>query len=129
MRTPTIDATASSPHTTPFAGTGITTSTPGGSLAWQVSLSNQGWARPLNARNLALTLVSATNEATVLPLAGTDLRQASPGEPLQWAGEVTLPATLAPGSYRVPPPQVESMYRPSWQALGSAPSSLVVRGR
>ncbi len=75
--------------------------TPGGSLAWQVSLSNQGWARPLNARNLALYLVSATNEATVLPLAGTDLRQASPGEPLQWAGEVTLPATLAPGSYRV----------------------------
>lgn len=75
--------------------------TPGGSLAWQVSLSNQGWARPLNARNLALTLVSATNEATVLPLAGTDLRQASPGEALQWSGEVTLPATLAPGSYRV----------------------------
>ena len=74
---------------------------PGGTLAWQVALSNQGWARPMNARSLVLTLVSATNVATVLPLAGTDLRQASPGEPLQWAGEVTLPATLAPGSYRV----------------------------
>ena len=65
--------------------------TPGGSLAWQVSLSNQGWARPLNARNLALTLVSATNEATVLPLAGTDLRQASPGEPLQWRARSPCP--------------------------------------
>lgn len=74
---------------------------PGGTLAWQVALSNQGWARPLNARSLALYLVSATNVATVLPLAGTDLRQASPGEPLQWSGEVTLPATLAPGSYSV----------------------------
>ena len=71
--------------------------TPGGSLAWQVSLSNQGWARPLNARNLALTLVSATNDDGAA-LAGTDLRQASPGEPLQWAGEVTLPATLAPAA-------------------------------
>lgn len=40
-----------------------------------------------------------------------------------------LARAVTPGHYRVPPPQVESMYRPSWQALGSAPSSLVVRGR
>ena len=40
-----------------------------------------------------------------------------------------LARAVTPGSYRVPPPQVESMYRPSWQALGSAPESLVVRGR
>ena len=40
-----------------------------------------------------------------------------------------LARAVTPGSYRVPPPQVESMYRPSWQALGTAPESLVVRGR
>lgn len=40
-----------------------------------------------------------------------------------------LARAVTPGSYRVPPPQVESMYRPSWQALGSAPQGMVVRGR
>lgn len=40
-----------------------------------------------------------------------------------------LARAVTPGSYRVPPPQVESMYRPSWQALGSAPASLVVEER
>ncbi|VXC82762.1 conserved hypothetical protein [Pseudomonas sp. 8Z] len=40
-----------------------------------------------------------------------------------------LARAVTPGSYRVPPPQVESMYRPNWQALGSAPQGMVVRGR
>ncbi|QLF93116.1 alpha-2-macroglobulin family protein [Pseudomonas sp. ABC1] len=40
-----------------------------------------------------------------------------------------LARAVTPGSYRVPPPHVESMYRPSWQALGSAPEGMVVRGR
>ncbi len=38
-----------------------------------------------------------------------------------------LARAVTPGSYRVPLPQVESMYRPSWQALGSAPAQMVVR--
>lgn len=74
---------------------------PGGALAWSVSLSNQGWARPLNPRTLVLLLVDVQGRATPLPLAGTDLRQAGPGQSLQWSGEVVLPATLPAGSYRV----------------------------
>lgn len=77
------------------------TSVPGGTLAWSVALANQGWARPLNPRSLALVLVNAQGQATPLPLAGTDLRQATPGEPLLWSGEVALPAALASGSYQV----------------------------
>ncbi|MDH1265035.1 alpha-2-macroglobulin [Pseudomonas sp. GD03944] len=40
-----------------------------------------------------------------------------------------LARAVTPGSYRVPPPQVESMYRPNWQALGSTPGRLVVKPR
>lgn len=40
-----------------------------------------------------------------------------------------LARAVTPGTYRVPPPQVESMYRPNWQALGEAPAEMVVKGR
>jgi hypothetical protein len=40
-----------------------------------------------------------------------------------------LARAVTPGVYRVPPPQVESMYRPNWQALGEAPAQLVVKGK
>src|SRR3990167_3523506 len=40
-----------------------------------------------------------------------------------------LARAVTPGSYRVPPPQVESMYRPNWQALGETPGHLVVEER
>ncbi|MND46744.1 hypothetical protein D3C80_376250 [compost metagenome] len=40
-----------------------------------------------------------------------------------------LARAVTPGTYRVPPPTVESMYRPNWQALGDAPEQLVVRGK
>ncbi|MGE8496481.1 MAG: alpha-2-macroglobulin family protein [Pseudomonas sp.] len=40
-----------------------------------------------------------------------------------------LARAVTPGSYRVPPPQVESMYRPNWQALGSTPGRMVVKPR
>ncbi|HEY0287796.1 MAG TPA: alpha-2-macroglobulin [Pseudomonas sp.] len=40
-----------------------------------------------------------------------------------------LARAVTPGTYRVPPPQVESMYRPNWQALGEAPPQLVVKGK
>ena len=74
---------------------------PGSLLAWRVALSNEGWARPMNARSLVLYLVRSDNTAIALPLPGTDLRQLGPRETLQWSGEVPLPATLTPGSYRV----------------------------
>ncbi|HLD65665.1 MAG TPA: alpha-2-macroglobulin family protein, partial [Pseudomonas sp.] len=38
-----------------------------------------------------------------------------------------LARAVTPGTYRVPPPQVESMYRPNWQALGEAPASMVIK--
>lgn len=72
-----------------------------GMLAWSVTLLNQGWARPLNERSLVLSLVDTQGQTTVLPLPGTDLRQAAPGEPLHLGGEVALPVTLAAGTYRV----------------------------
>jgi uncharacterized protein YfaS (alpha-2-macroglobulin family) len=40
-----------------------------------------------------------------------------------------LARAVTPGTYRVPPPQVESMYRPNWNAVGSAPGQLVVKGK
>lgn len=40
-----------------------------------------------------------------------------------------LARAVTPGTYKVPPPQVESMYRPSWQAVGATPSDLTVRPR
>lgn len=40
-----------------------------------------------------------------------------------------LARAVTPGRYRVPPPQVESMYRPQWQAVGKTADWLVVKGR
>lgn len=40
-----------------------------------------------------------------------------------------LARAVTPGTYRVPPPQVESMYRPAWNAIGVTPERLVVRER
>ena len=40
-----------------------------------------------------------------------------------------LARAVTPGTYRVPPPQVESMYRPNWQAVGDAPAQMVIKGR
>jgi uncharacterized protein YfaS (alpha-2-macroglobulin family) len=40
-----------------------------------------------------------------------------------------LARAVTPGTYRVPPAQVESMYRPGWQAVGDTPADLVVKPR
>jgi uncharacterized protein YfaS (alpha-2-macroglobulin family) len=40
-----------------------------------------------------------------------------------------LARAVTPGSYRVPPPQVESMYRPNWQAIGAAPERMRIKAR
>jgi uncharacterized protein YfaS (alpha-2-macroglobulin family) len=40
-----------------------------------------------------------------------------------------LARAVTPGTYHVPPPQVESMYRPNWQALGDTPQQMVVKGK
>lgn len=38
-----------------------------------------------------------------------------------------LARAVTPGSYRMPPPQVESMYVPEWRAVGATPEKLNVR--
>ncbi|MCO7516109.1 alpha-2-macroglobulin family protein [Pseudomonas guariconensis] len=40
-----------------------------------------------------------------------------------------LARAVTPGTYRVPPPQVESMYRPNLQAVGEGQGEVIVRGR
>ncbi|WP_300731155.1 alpha-2-macroglobulin [Pseudomonas sp.] len=40
-----------------------------------------------------------------------------------------LARAVTPGTYRVPPPQVESMYRPNWHAVGETPGQMVIKGR
>lgn len=40
-----------------------------------------------------------------------------------------LARAVTPGTYRIPPPQVESMYRPNLQAVGEGQGEMVVRGR
>ena len=40
-----------------------------------------------------------------------------------------LARAVTPGTYRVPPPQVESMYRPNWQAVGETVPEMVIKGR
>ena len=76
-----------------------TQGTAGQPFAWSISLSNTGWARPLNARQLVLRLTQGSTVHT-LPLNG-DLRTAGSGETLNWQGSVTLPAGMAPGVYAV----------------------------
>ncbi|WP_425929048.1 alpha-2-macroglobulin family protein [Pseudomonas sp. NyZ201] len=40
-----------------------------------------------------------------------------------------LARAVTPGSYRIPPAQVESMYRPDWQAVGESAGEMVIKGR
>lgn len=40
-----------------------------------------------------------------------------------------LARAVTPGSYQVPPPQVESMYRPNLQAVGASAAPMVIKGR
>jgi len=40
-----------------------------------------------------------------------------------------LARAVTPGIYQVPPPQVESMYRPNWQSIGKTPGKLSIRAQ
>mgnify|MGYP002738119778 CR=1 FL=1 len=74
----------------------------GRSLAWKVTLTNDGWARPMNSRPLVLRLRNdRTDTTTNLPLNGTDLRLATPGETMTISGTVTIPAELRQGQYKI----------------------------
>ncbi|MEU6716417.1 DUF4832 domain-containing protein [Nonomuraea sp. NPDC046802] len=90
-------------------GTYPATAVRGGPLPITVNLRNDGWAAPVNPRGLELVLRSSS--ATYrLPLTG-DPRKWLPGT-TTLSQTVTLPATMAPGSYTLllslPDPQLGS---------------------
>jgi len=50
-----------------------------------------------------------------------------PGGPV--AHLLYLARAVTPGTYLIPPPQVESMYRPDWHAIGKTPGTLTIHQR
>jgi len=48
-------------------------------------------------------------------------------EERSWTHLLYLARAVTPGIYQVPPPQVESMYRPNWQGIGKTPGKLSIR--
>lgn len=52
--------------------------------------------------------------------------EVGPGQPVQLA---YLVRAVTPGSYQLPPVQVQSMYRPDWQASHASPAGVHIRAR
>ena len=71
-----------------------------GSLKWALKLSNQGWARPLNPRDIVVRFTSADGSSKDVALENTNLRTLDAGERAQWEGTLTLPG-LSAGEYSV----------------------------
>ncbi|MDP9793233.1 hypothetical protein J2S43_001745 [Catenuloplanes nepalensis] len=91
-------------------GTYPQTATPGGALPVSLTVRNDGWAAPINPRGAELILrATSTGAVTRLPLAA-DPRRWAAGAGATVAETLTLPATLAPGSYELllglPDPQL-----------------------
>ena len=71
-----------------------------GSLKWALKLSNQGWARPLNPRDIVVRFTSADGSSKDVALENANLRTLDAGERAQWEGTLTLPG-LSAGEYSV----------------------------
>ena len=71
-----------------------------GSLKWALKLSNQGWARPLNTRDIVVRFTSADGSSKDVALENTNLRTLDAGASAQWEGTLTLPG-LSAGEYSV----------------------------
>jgi len=71
-----------------------------GSLKWALKLSNQGWARPLNPRDIVVRFTSADGSSKDVALENTNLRTLDAGERAQWEGTLTLPG-LSAGEYSI----------------------------
>jgi len=71
-----------------------------GSLKWALKLSNQGWARPLNPRDIVVRFTSADGSSKDVALENTNLRTLDAGASAQWEGTLTLP-NLSAGEYSV----------------------------
>ena len=76
-------------------------------------------------------LRKAMNEADIAMQAFLDDRyvaavEVGPGQPVQLA---YLVRAVTPGRYSLPPVQVQSMYRPDWQASHASPVDVHIRSR
>lgn len=71
-----------------------------GSLKWALKLSNQGWARPLNPRDIVVRFTSADGSSKDVALENTNLRTLDAGASAQWEGTLTLP-NLSAGEYSI----------------------------
>ena len=71
-----------------------------GSLKWALKLSNQGWARPLNPRNIVVRFTSSSGSSKDVVLENTNLRTLDTGASAEWEGTLTLP-NLSAGEYSV----------------------------
>ena len=71
-----------------------------GSLKWALKLSNQGWARPLNPRDIVVRFTSADGSSKDIALENTNLRTLDAGASAQWEGTLTLP-NLSAGEYSI----------------------------
>ena len=71
-----------------------------GSLKWALKLSNQGWARPLNPRDIVVRFTSSSGSSKDVVLENTNLRTLDSGASAQWEGTLTLP-NLSAGEYSV----------------------------
>ncbi|MEW1718891.1 DUF4832 domain-containing protein [Streptomyces sp. NPDC093109] len=94
------------------SGTFPTTASPGGPLAVNLTVRNDGYAAPFNPRGLELVLRNnATSQVYRLPLTG-DPRTWAAGTTTTIDRSVTLPAGLPTGSYslllNLPDPQLSS---------------------
>ena len=70
----------------------------GASFPFSLNLSNKGFAAPFNPRTIELVLRNiATGKTFIIPCKA-DIRSWFPGD-TQWEETVTLPNTIAPGSY------------------------------
>jgi hypothetical protein len=72
---------------------------PGGVLPLRVTLRNDGWAAPINPRPLNVVLDGASRQVAVVT--GLDPRRWLPGEEVELAVRLRVPATLAPGSFEL----------------------------
>jgi Domain of unknown function (DUF4874)/Domain of unknown function (DUF4832)/Putative Ig domain len=94
----------------------------GGVLGLQVSLANDGWARPLNPRTIEVVLRAVSNGVTTRlpfsPAQDTRLWLPGPGQTSALQLNVMLSGTLAAGSYRVllnlPDPYANLAARPEY---------------
>ena len=81
-------------------GTFDSTAAPGGTLGVRISLRNDGFAAPYNARLVQLVLRSNDGTLYRLPITG-DPRRWLPGTTTTIQQDVTLPADLPSGEYRL----------------------------